>query len=183
MFHLFKKKKLTQPAEQNLIPLPEIPYNKMNPVTIANMLRNNTAIWAWYKVTDYKNNQMNYSAILNITIGFDGLALFRKEGNYLVKYHVNAVGKECKIYLKINNICRFSNSNIMELFNTELSDAYRLFYDEDSEYAAGCQCYVYDITEEMIENKLSQNRVFYIGEEHFFKKSDYPNGLPIKSEK
>lgn len=180
MLNFLKKKMQSQPVEQNPIPLPEIPDDKMNPVAIAEMLKNKTAIWGWYKVTDLKNNQMNFTAILNMTIGFDGLALFRREGDYLVKYRVDAVGKECTICMKISEICKLSNSNIMELFNTELSDAYKLFYDENSEYAAECQSYVHDITEEMIENNLSNNRVFFIGEEHFFKKSDYPDGLPTK---
>lgn len=183
MLKFFKKKTLPTPTKQVPIPLPEITGDKMSPVTIAEMLRSNTAIWGWYKATDLKNNQINFTAILNMTIGFDGFALFRREGDYLVKYRVEAVGKELKIYLKISEICRLSNSNIMELFNTELSDAYKLFYDEDSKYAAGCQSYVHDITEEMIENKLSNNRVFLIGEEHFFKISDYPDGLPSEIEK
>jgi deoxyadenosine/deoxycytidine kinase len=66
----------------------------------------------------------------------------------------------------------------MELYNTEFADAYKLFYDNESEYSAGCQCYVHDVHIDMIENELSKRRVFHIGEEHFFKKSDYPNGLP-----
>lgn len=182
MFNFFKNKILPPPAEQSPIPLPEITVDKMNPVTISEMLRNNIAIWGWYKVSDLKNNQMNFTALLNMTIGFEGLALFRREGDYIVKYRVEVVGKELKTYLRISEICRLSNSNIMELFNTELSDAYKLFYDEDSKYTAECQSYVHDINEEMINDKLSNNRVFHIGEEHFFKKSDYPDGLPAEFE-
>jgi len=183
MFDFFKKKPQPQPAEQNPLPLPEIPAEKMNPVAIGEMLKNHTAIWGWYKVMDMKNGNMNVSALLNMTLGFEGFALFRREGDYLIKYRIDSVGENHAIYMKISEICRLSNSNVMELFNTELSDAYKLFYDEESNYAAGCQSYIHDINEQMIEDKLSNNRVFHVGEEHFYKKSDYPDGLPPELER
>lgn len=182
MFDFFKRKQQPQPAEQNPIPLPEIPSEKMNPVALHEMLKNRTAIWGWYKVTDMRNNELNFSALLNMTLGFDGFAVFRREGDYLVKYRVDSVGEEHAIYMKLSEICRLTPSNVMELYNIEFADAYKLFYDDDSNYSAGCQCYVHDVNEEMIENALSTRRVFHIGEEHFFKKSDYPDGLPTAEE-
>lgn len=182
MFEFFKKKPDPQVEEKNPIPLPEIAADKMNPVAIAEMIKNDTAIWGWYKVTDLKNNNINVTAMLNMTYGFDGLALFRKEGDFLVKYRVDVVGEELKIYTKLADVCKLTNSNIMELFNTELSDAYKLFYDENSEYSAGCQSYVHDVNEDMLNDYLSTHRVFHVGEEHFFAKKDYPNGLPTDEE-
>ena len=77
MFDFFKRK------QQPQLPLPEIPSEKMNPVALHEMLKNRTAIWGWLKVTDMRNNELNFSALLNRTLGFDGFAVFRREGDYL----------------------------------------------------------------------------------------------------
>lgn len=183
MFDFFKKKPIPQADEKTPIPLPVIPEEKMTPTAIAEMIKNGTAIWGWYKVTDLKNNTINVTAMLNMTYGFEGLALFRKEGDYIIKYRVDVVGKDLEIYMKISEICKLTNSNIMEIYNTELSDAYKLMYDEKSEYTSKCQSYVHDITSEMLDDYLETHRVFVVGEEHFFAKKDYPDGLPMDSEK
>lgn len=155
----------------------------MNPATLFEMIKKHTAIWGWYKVTDMKNNELNSSALLNMTLGFDGFAVFRREHDYLVKYRVDTIGEKHAIYMKISEVCRLTPSNVMELYNTEFADAYKLFYDDESKYSAKCQSYVHDINIEMVENVLSMKRVFYVGEEHFYKKADYSDDLPITEEK
>lgn len=178
MFDFFRKK--TQPIQEEQMPIPlhELPAEKNNPVAIESLLKDGDAVWGWYRVTDLKNGQLNFSAMLNMTYGFEGIALFRKEGDYLVKYRTDVVGEALEIHLKISEICKFSHSNVMELFNTELSDAYKLLYDEQQDFAANCQAYIHDLTEEKINDYLSNHRVMNVGEEHFFAKKDYPNGLP-----
>lgn len=178
MFDFFKKKPQPQQVEQMPIPLPELDAEKVNPVAIESLFRDGHAIWGWYKVMDTKNGQINFSAMLNMTYGFEGIALFRKEGDYLVKYCTDVVGDNLEIHLKISEICKFSHSNVMELFNTQLSDAYKLLYDEEQDFATNCQAYIHDLTIEIIDNYLTNHRTINIGEEHFFAKKDYPNGLP-----
>ena len=78
MFDWFKKKPQPQQEEQMPIPLPELDSEKNNPVAIEALLKDGNAIWGWYKVMDMKNGQMNYSAILNMTYGFEGIALLEK---------------------------------------------------------------------------------------------------------
>ena len=174
MFTLFKKKQ-PEPAEKNPIPLPEIPSNEINPVELFEMLNNGTAIWGWYKLTHQKNNTVNVSALHNMTIGFEGLAVFRREGNYLVKYRVDVIGEKYYICLKLSEICKLTRSNLMELYNTELTDAYKLFYDYDCSYSAACRCYAHNVTNDMIEQALSQRRVFHICDENFIKKDENNN--------
>ena len=112
------------------IPLPELPAEKNNPVAIEILLKGGNAVWGWYKVADLKNGQINISAMMNMTYGSEGIALFRKEGDFLVKYRTDVVGEKLEIHLKISEICKFTHSNVMELYNTELSDAYKVLLDE-----------------------------------------------------
>lgn len=179
MFDWFKKKPQPQQQEEQMpIPLPELDTEKNNPVAIEALLKDGNAIWGWYKVMDMKNGQMNFSAMLNMSYGFEGIALFRKEGDFLVKYRVDVVGDALEIHLKLSEICKFSHSNVMELFNTELSDAYKLLYDEEQDFAANCQAYIHDLTAEKINDYLTNHRTMHVGDEHFFAKKDYPDGLP-----
>lgn len=183
MFDFFKKKLQSTSKEQIPIPLPELIAEKNDPVAIEDLFKRGDAIWGWYKITNQKNGQPNFSAMLNMTYGFDGIVLFRKEGNFLVKYRTDVIGNELEIYLKISEICRFTHSNIMNLFNTELSDAYKLLYDEQQELATHCNAYIHDLTEEIINDYLTNHRVMYVGKEHFFSKKDYPHGLPDEYKK
>lgn len=179
MFDWFKKKPQPQQQEEkHPLPLPELDADKNNPVAIEALLKDGNAIWGWYKADQLDNGQLNLSAIFNMTYGFDGLALFRKEEDYLVKYRVDVIGDSLEIHLKISEICKFSHSNVMELFNTELSDAYKILLDEQQNIAANCQAYIHDLTAEDIDDYLTNHRVMTVGDEHFFRKEDYPNGLP-----
>ena len=170
MLDFFKKKLRPAPKETIPIPLPALSKDKYDPVKIYDMLDHGDAIWGWYKADELKDGQVNLSAMLNMTYGFEGLALFRRESDYLVKYRVDAVGDALEICLKISEICKFSRSNVMELFNTELSDAYKLLYDEQQDYAANCKAYVHDLTDDKINDYLTNHRVMIIGNEHFKKK-------------
>lgn len=183
MFDWFKKRPQPVQEEKMPIPLPELPAEKNNPVAIETLLKDGNAVWGWYKVADLKNGQINISAMMNMTYGFEGIALFRKEGDFLVKYRTDVVGENLEIHLKISEICKFTHSNVMELYNTELSDAYKVLLDEEQDFAAHCQAYIHDLTEETINDYLTNHRVMAVGEEHFFAKKDYPNGLPEEFEK
>lgn len=177
---LFKRKnnkKNTTPVELDPIDLPVLNYKSSSPADILSLLIDGNTIWAWFKVDHIINGQLNFTAMMNMSYGFEGLAVYKKVNNYLYKYNVD-VDKEGIIYLKISEISRFINSNIMELFNTDMHDAYKLFYDHNSDFFDHTMCYITDITEELIERKLEDNRVFKIDESHFYKKSDYSDGLP-----
>lgn len=178
MFDWFKKRPQPVQEEKMPIPLPELPAEKNNPVAIETLLKDGNAVWGWYKVADLKNGQINISAMMNMTYGFEGIALFRKEGDFLVKYLTDVVGEKLEIHLKISEICKFTHSNVMELYNTELSDAYKVLLDAEQNFVARCQAYIHDLTEEKINDYLTNHRVMNVGEEHFFAKKDYPNGLP-----
>ena len=60
------------------INLPELEADKFNPVTLTNMLKDGAALWGWYSIP----TKYNVSALCNLTYGFDGLAVFRKEGDF-----------------------------------------------------------------------------------------------------
>lgn len=176
MFEFFSKKNKTVEEEQPPIPLPELIQSKNNPVAIESILKDGNALWGWYKADQLSNGQLNLTAMINISYGFDGLALFRKEGDFLVKYRTEIIQK--KIFLRISEISLFTHSNIMELYNTELSDSYKILYDEEQVVAANCQAYIHDLTKKTINDYLTNHRVMTVGEEHFYSKKDYPNGLP-----
>ena len=175
----FKRKHTSEPAEENLIALPEFDLTTCSPVDILTKLSNGDTIWGWYKADKLHNGQINYIAMMNLSLGFEGLAVYRKEENYLVKYNVD-ISKDNKIYTKISSICRFVNSNIMELYNTELKMTHKLFLDNDSEFFANCMCYISDVNIDMIERELAKNRVFYIDDTYYYKKTDYPDGPPVR---
>ena len=178
MFDIFKKKRRSAQEIHPPIPLPRLSQERNNPVAIESLLKDGDAIWGWFKVNDLKYGKINFLAIQNITYGFDGIALFRKEGNYLVKYCINVLGEQLEICLRINEICKFSHSNIMELFNTELFNSFMIFYDEKQQFADRCKSYVHDLTEETIDNYLTHHRSMIIGKEHFLSEdSDLPETM------
>ena len=118
MFDWFKKKPQPVQEEKMPIPLPELPAEKNNPVAIESLLKDGNAVWGWYKVADLKNGQINISAMMNMTYGFEGIALFRKEGDFLVKYRTDVDGEKLEIHLKISEICKFTHSNVCLLYTS-----------------------------------------------------------------
>ena len=75
------------------------------------------------------------------------------------------------LVLKLNEVQRMSNSNVMELFNSDLKDAYRVYYDDEG-ITENLQSFVHDVTDEMIEAELQTKRVMVVTDDHFKKRED-----------
>lgn len=173
IFSALFKKKSEAPKEREPLKLPRIPESKMNIADISEMLNNGTPIWTWTSLLD----KFNTTAMLNMQgNALDGFACFRKEHDLLMKY-VAIVSPDNTVHLKLTEICKCTNSNIMELINTEFKDAYKVYYD-DLGFTESTQYFIHDLKYEDIVEYLTDNRVMYVGEEHFYKKADYPDGLP-----
>lgn len=161
-----KKHKPESDGERHPINLPEIPEDKFNAVGIAEMLRGGSVIWAWYDLI----KKYNVNALVNfVGNATDTFAVYRVEGEYLVKYIVHVANKQ--FYLKLSEVQRMSNSNVMELFNSDLKDAYRVYYDDEG-LSEQVHAFVHDVTEEMIEAELQNKRVMVVTDDHFMKKED-----------
>lgn len=161
-----KKHKPVSDGERHPINLPEVPENKFNAVGIAEMLRGGSAIWAWYDLV----RKYNVNALMNfVGNATDTFAVYRVEGEYLVKYIV-VVGKD-EFVLKLSEVQRMSNSNVMELYNSDLKDAYHVYYDDEG-ITETLQSFVHDVTDEMIEAELQTKRVMVVTDDHFKKRED-----------
>lgn len=73
--------------------------------------------------------------------------------------------------MQLDQIREFKNSNIMEIINGDLHEAYELYHD-DKNLTAKKSFYCHDITTEKARKYLTHNRIMYVGEEHFIKKSN-----------
>lgn len=172
LFTLFKKKTPVQ-RERKPLNLPEIPADKMDLVNIAAMINEGTPIWTWTSLLD----KWNTTAMLNMQgNALDGFAMFRKEYDYLVKYVAVVDQNQQSMTLKISEICKCTTSNILELINTELRDAYRIYYDTDRRTET-LQFYVHNLDDETIDKHLKNERVLYVSDDHFIKKVDAENGI------
>ena len=169
MFELLKAvskmNKNKRPAEHRPLNLPEIPEDKFNPVEIAKMLKSGVVIWAWYNMVDH----FSFTGFYNLTGGMiDSFALFRTEEDFLVKYIIDR--QDDVFYAKIHEITYFRNSNVMELFNSELRDAYRVYYD-DQGYSEQLNSYAHNITDAMVKKELTNSRVMYVTDDHFIRQA------------
>lgn len=173
-FTLFKKK-APAPKERKPLNLPEITEDKMTLVNISAMINEGIPIWTWTSMLD----KWNTTAMLNMRGDLlDGFAMFRKEQDFLIKY-VAIVGSDHKsMTLKIREICKCSNSNILELINTEFADAYKVYYD-DAQLTENLQYYVHDLDADTINEYLEKNRLLHVSEEHFVKKKDIEEDIEI----
>lgn len=153
----FQKKK-----EESPLPFPYLPSENLTPDSLFNILQNGTAIWAWYNVLeDFNAHTWAY------TDGyFYGFAVFRKEGNYLFKYGIDIDEEQRKFYLVLREITRFTASNVIDLLNNELEDAYRIHWDPD-DLTSNYDAYVHTVTEEEIESCLEFNQVMYLTRDHY----------------
>lgn len=159
-----KKQTSESDGERHPINLPEVPEDKFNAVGIAELLRGGSTIWAWYDLIKKKNvhAMMNYTGNAARTI-----AVFRVEDDYLVKY-IAYVGKN-EVCMKLSEIQRMTNSNVMELYNADLKDAFHVYYD-DQGLTESLQSFVHDVTDEMIEAELQTKRVMVVTDDHFIRK-------------
>ena len=165
---LFSKKKRTPSLdeERHPLPLPEIPEDKFNAVGIAELLRGGSVLWAWYDLL----KKYNWNAALNFVGNCtDTFAVYRVEGNFLVKYI--AMVAEDQFFLKLSEVQRMSNSNVMELFNSDLKDAYRVYFDDEG-LTENLQYFIHDLTDEMVEAELQFKRVMVVTDDHFKKREE-----------
>lgn len=188
MFDFLKKKpSVPEPTEpRRPLNLPVLSKNNFNPETIAEYLKNDTPIWAWYNAKDMPmtddNGNWNFNALLALENGrFDGFSMFRKEGNLICKYTLDIFNDGKELNLKLSDIREMKNSNILELCRRDLKEAYELYHDDEN-IASTLPAYVHDITAEKASLYIKDKRVYHVGEEHFYKKSDYPDGLPADAE-
>lgn len=158
--------------ERHPVNLPEISADKINPADIYKLLDDDTIIWAWYSITDKQNT----ATFLNMSLtgcNPDSFIVFRKIDKHIMKYAVTFDDK-MKIFLRPNEVYKMSPSAVMDIFNGELKNAFKIYYDSDG-LTLKEQAYVTDLTSEIIDSELIDKRSMIIGEEHFIKNSDIIN--------
>ena len=166
---LLLQKKTSKSKERKPLNLPEIPTDKFTPAEIAEMINNGIPIWTWTNILE----NYNITAISNMQGNcLDGFAMYRKEYDLLVKY-VAVVCQELEtMTMKISDICKCTNSNIMELYNSDLKDSYKVYYDNVG-LTNEVRYFVHDLDYEKIVAYLKNNRVMYVSDEHFIKNPGY----------
>ncbi len=175
MFDFFKKKsKPNNGAQRRPLNLPVIAESDKTPEKIAEYLRNDVPIWAWYnamdKITD-ENGNWCINAMMALEKGrFDGFAMFRKEGELLCKYVLEIYKDGKELHLRLEQIREMKNSNIMEIINGDLAEAYELYHDDEN-IAATMSFFCHNVTLEEAKASLVNRRVMYVGEERFIKKA------------
>lgn len=169
---LFRKKSKEE-AGRRPLKLPEVPADQLNVAGIVALLNDDKPIWAWYSIID----KWNPMALLHKTGNYlDGFGVFRVEDTLLCHYiaHFDENGT---VHLKLHEVSKMTNSNVMDIVNDELVAAYSVMYD-DCGYTENTMAFVHDVTEEMALAHLEHNTTWMITDDHFYKKSDYPYGLP-----
>lgn len=161
MIYFNSRKQTVTDSSPDLLALPELPQDDVNPVHISKRLKEGSTIWGWYKVTDFKikngSRQLNGSALENLSYRFDGLTALKRSGNYLIYYRVE-IGSSLGIYVKPSMIYMFKNSSTAELFSAELMNAYKLFFDEKSEFFSSCGSFIHKFSDEDLDSYLSWHR-------------------------
>lgn len=163
---LFKNKK-SVPKERKPINLPELPADKMNVADISKIINEGVPIWTWTSILD----KCNVTAMFNMANGcLDGFACFRKEDDLIYKY-IGVLDSDKTLILKMSEICKCSNSNIMELINTEFTDAYKVYYDDEG-ITDNVQFFRVNLVYEDIKDYLENHRVMSVTDEHFVRKDE-----------
>lgn len=172
-------RKKTTPKPDNIehrrpLNLPVIPEKDITPEKIAEYLKKGIPIWTWYNPMAKSSGQTSDFIQLALAMeggALDGFAMFRIEDNLICRYNAVFVGHEMQLNLKLYEIRELKNSNIVELFNSDISTAYEVYHDDDN-LAAETLCFVHDITQEMALDYLKDHRVMYVSDAHFKKKTD-----------
>lgn len=185
MFNFGRKKQKSVPQPNSIgrrpLKLPLIDKKDVTVENIASYLKDGTPIWAWYVTSEMVGNSakvIEKAAHGMETNALDNFEMYRVEGNYICRYYSHIM--KDGMYMKLDEICELKNTNIMEIVNNDLSLAYEVYHD-DIGFTENTQCYVHDVTEEMIEEYLKDHRVMYVGDEHFYRKKDYPDGPPERA--
>ncbi len=160
-FNLSKSKGKNSDPLPNLIDLPELLAVDLNPVSILKKLKDGSTIWAWYNIMDFKikrgKRQINLTAFENVSYRFDGLTALKKSGDYLIYYRVE-IGSSLGIYVKPFMIYALKNSCLAEIFSVELTNAHKLFLDENSDFFASCGSFTHSLSEEEIDSYMDWHR-------------------------
>ena len=152
--------------------LPEVPADQMNVAGITAILRSGKPIWAWYNIL----SNPNYAAFKYNAPGYlDGFAVWRLEEDYLFNY-IAHFDSEKVMRLRLTFIYRMSNSTILSIIDSSLAQACSVMIDDDH-HIEHTRAFVHDVDRAMIESELMDKPVFYVGDEHFYKCEDYPDGL------
>lgn len=177
MFNFVNKKK-SRPdntAHRRPLNLPLISKKDIIPEIIASYLKNGIPIWAWYNAIDKPtdaNGKWSINTLLAIEKGrFDYFIMFRKEEGFLCKYILEIFNHGEELHLRLDQIREMKNSNIMEIINADLLEAYEVYHDDEN-IAATMSFYCHDITAEKARAYLKNKRVMYVDESNFFKRSE-----------
>lgn len=176
MFGFFKRqKKAILPEEKHTLTIPIFTDEDFTIDNIATYLRNETPI-----LTVYNPQKAHDSVTFNLLLGIENNGLnpsvymYRKEGSLLCCYSSFQYEGDSTLHFMLYKVWEFKNSNIMELFNTDLKDADEVYHDDEN-VVASQKYYVHNFTEEEgIEyfKNHPKERSLYIGKERLVKKED-----------
>lgn len=131
MFKFINKKK------QHILTLPLLNPKDLKPDKIAEYLQNDIPIVA---VTDpIKQSQTNGRWNFEMLIGMEmnglrpSLTLYRKEGPFLCKYRAYDFQGHPSLYFLLWDVFEMKNSNIFELCNGDLKDAFEIYHDDQKQ--------------------------------------------------
>lgn len=174
MFGFFKKqKKSVSPEEKKTLTIPIFSDEDFTIDNIATYLRNGTPI-----LTVYDPRKAHNSMTFNLLFGVENNGLnpsvymYRKEGKLLCCYTSFQFEDDRTLHFMLLKVWEFKNSNIMELFNSDLKDADEIYHDDEN-VVASQRYYVHDFTEEEgIEyfTNHPMERSIYIGKDRLVKK-------------
>ena len=150
--------------------LPEVPKDQINVAGIAQYLHAGTPIWAWYSMTDKPNFYVTRYLTGN---RLDGFAVWRLEGDYLCMY-IAYIDADMVVYLKLAEIRKATNSDILAVIESDMTYAYRIMYD-DMHYTAHTMVFLHDVTPVMIAKELQDKSTWIVGDEHFAIKDNHAN--------
>lgn len=169
-FKTFLKKNLNKNVLKKRWPLklPEVPKDQQNVADIARYLHAGKPIWAWYSLSDKPDFYVTRFLTGN---RMDGFAMWRVEGDYLCMY-IAYFDADMVVYLKLAEIRKATNSNILAVIESDMTYAYKIMYD-DMHYTADTMLYVHDVTPEMIAKELQDKSTWIVGEEHFICKDNH----------
>ena len=86
--------------------------------------------------------------------------------------YIAYIDADMVVYLKLAEIRKATNSNILAVIESDMTYAYKIMYD-DMHYTADTMLYVHDVTPEMIAKELQDKSTWMVGEEHFICKDNH----------
>lgn len=132
MFDFFRKSKKisVQAGEQHSLPLSPIEGNDLSVATIAQHLRNETPLIAVYNPL----NSTETSLVMLLGVERNGLTpsitMYKKIHDLLCVYQAFQFDEQPQLYFMLYKVLNFRNSNLIEIYNSELKYASELYYDD-----------------------------------------------------